>query len=128
MTSPAPRPGIFESLRRICDNSLALLQNRAELFAVEVQEQKDHVGKILLLGAVAMFLANAALLVVTGTIVVLVGENARVAVLIILSVVYILATVIAFLLLRHEVRSAPPPFNDTLSELRKDREWLNSRK
>ncbi len=129
MSSQESRPpGILESLRRICDSALALVQNRAELFAVEVQEQKVRVGRTLLLGAVALLLANSALLVITATVVVLVGEDARVPVLIILSVLYLAATVIAFLLLRNELRSTPPPFNGTVSELKKDREWLTSTK
>jgi uncharacterized membrane protein YqjE len=121
-------PGIVESLRRLCDNGLALLETRAELFAVEVQEQKAHLGRTLLLAVVALFLTNTALLVLTGTIVFLVGESARVPVLIALSLLYIAAAVVAFLLLRNELRSTPPPFSGTVSELRKDREWLRQRK
>jgi uncharacterized membrane protein YqjE len=129
MSNQDPRPaGILESLRRICDNGLALVQNRAELFAVEVQEQKVRVGRTLLLAAVALLLANSALLVIATTSVVLAGPNARAPVLIVLSLAYVVATVVAFVLLRNELRSTPPPFNGTVSELRKDREWLTSRK
>jgi uncharacterized membrane protein YqjE len=129
MSSHEPRPpGILQSLRRLCDNALALVQNRAELFAVELQEQKEHLGRALLIAAAALLLANSALLVITATIVVLVSENARGPVLIVLSLLYILAVVAAFLLLRSELRSTPPPFSGTVSELRKDREWLTSRK
>ena len=83
---------------------------------------------MLLLAAAAIFLANTAVLVVTAMIVVLAGDNARVAVLVCLSLVYVLGALAAFLALRRELRSAPPPFNGTVSELKKDCDWLNPRK
>jgi uncharacterized membrane protein YqjE len=123
-----PSVGIFESLRRVCTAGLGLLQNRVELFAVELQQQKEQVVRLLVLAAAAILFANTALLVVTAAIVFLVGESARTAALIALAVIYVLAALGAFLMLRKELRSAPPPFNGTVSELRKDREWLTARK
>lgn len=123
-----PPGGVLESLRRLCDTGLALLQNRVELFAVELAEQKARLLKVLMLTAVAVFLANLAAVLVAATIVVLAGEGARLAVLIGLSLLCVLAAGAAFLAVRKEIRSAPPPFQDTLSELQKDRDWLKPRK
>jgi uncharacterized membrane protein YqjE len=123
-----PRRGVFESLRRLCDTGLALVQNRVELFAVEIQEEKERLVRLLVLAAAAVFLANTAVIVLTLTVVFIAGEDARVPVLIGLSVAYLLAATGAFLLLRKHLRSAPPPFDTTVSELKKDREWLNSPK
>ncbi len=123
-----PGTGIIESLRRLCASVLSLVQNRVELFAVEVQEQKVRLVRVLILAAVTVFLGNTALVVVTATIVVLAGDEARSAVLIGLSVFYLLAVAIAALALRRELHSAPPPFSDTVSELKKDCEWLKPRK
>jgi len=81
--------------------------------------------RLLLLAGVAIFLANTAILVVTATIVLLAAESARQAVLIGLSVIYLVAAIMAFLALRKELRSAPPPFHGTISELKKDCDWLN---
>jgi len=125
MSKDDPRPGgIFQSFRKLCDSALALVQNRVELFGVEVEEQKARLLRVLLLGAVAIFLANTAVLVVTATIVVLAGESSRVPVLIGLCVFYVAAASVAFVLLRKELRSTPPAFNETLSEFKKDRDWL----
>jgi len=125
--NPPPPTGILESLRHLVRTGVGVLQNRVELFSVELEEQKARLVKVLVLAGVAVFLANSALLAVSVTIVVLAGEGARVAVLIGLSVVYVSAAVWAFLALRKEVRSAPPPFQDTVSELRKDADWLKPR-
>jgi uncharacterized membrane protein YqjE len=126
MSKDNPRPGgIFQSFRRFCDSALALAQNRLELFGLEVEEQKARLLRVLLLGAAAIFLANTAVLVITATIIVLVGENARVPVLVSLCVFYALLATVAFVLLRKELRSAPPAFHETLSEFKKDRQWLN---
>jgi uncharacterized membrane protein YqjE len=120
-----PAPGLFESLRRLCDRGLALLQNRVELFGVEIEEQKVRLVRLLVLGGLTVLLSCMALGVITATIVVLAGEKARGPVLIALSALYVLAAMAAFMALRKESRSAPPPFRDTISELKKDRDWLN---
>jgi uncharacterized membrane protein YqjE len=123
-----PRRGVFDSLRGICDSGLALLQNRLDLFSVELEEQKTRLVRVLLLAGVTILLANTAILVVTACIVVLADAGARKPVLIGLSVLYLVAAVLAFLALRKELRSAPPPFSGTLSEIKKDREWLTPQK
>ncbi len=120
-----PRPGIFASFRRLGDAGLALVQNRVELFAVELEEQKVRLIRLLVLVAAAVFFANTAILVVTATIVFVVSERARVPVMIGLSVFYLLAAAAAFLVLRKELKEAPPPFEGTVNEIKKDRQWLS---
>lgn len=120
-----PRPGIFASLRRLGDAGLALLQNRAELFAVELEEQKIRLIRLLVLVAVAVFFANTAILVITATIIFIVSPGARVQVMIGLSLFYFLAAAAAFLILRKELKEAPPPFEGTVNEIKKDRQWLS---
>src|SRR5579859_2962217 len=100
MGQSPPPAGILESLRRLVRGAIAVLQNRLELFSVELEEQKVRAVRILVLAGAAIFLANAALLVVSATIVVLAGDAARVPVLIGLCVIYILATLGAVLALR----------------------------
>jgi uncharacterized membrane protein YqjE len=123
-----PSNGVFESLRRLGATGLAVLQNRLELFGVEVEGQKVRLLRVLFMGAAAVLLANLALLAVTVTIIVLAGEGARVAVLVGLSLIYASAAGGVFWMLRKELRSAPPPFDGTVSELKKDREWLDPQK
>src|SRR5579872_3779741 len=104
---PPPRAGLFESLRKLGRTGVGVLQNRLELFSVELEEQKVRLIRVLVLTGAAIFLANTALLAISATIVLAVGEQARLAVLIGLSVVYAGASVWAVLALRKELRSAP---------------------
>jgi uncharacterized membrane protein YqjE len=123
-----PAGGILDSLRRICDTGLALVQNRVELFGVELEEQKSQLLKAFVLAGSIIFLVNLAALMVALTIVVAVGESARVPVLIGLSALFLVAAGVAFFWLRRELQSGPPPFQQTLNELEQDRNWLKTRK
>jgi len=125
--NPSPPAGILESVRKLSRTGVVVLQNRLELFSVELEEQKARLVKVLVLAGAAVFLGNTALLAISVTIVVLAGEGSRVAVLIGLSVIYLLAALWAFMALRKELSSAPPPFQDTISELKKDGDWLKPR-
>jgi uncharacterized membrane protein YqjE len=122
-----PRTGMLQSLRRLCETGATLLHNRMELFGIELREAEARLIKVLLLAAAAIFLGNAALLVLTATIVIAVGEKARVPVLIGLCVFYVVAAAAAYLFIRKEIHSTPPPFSGTVGELRKDQEWLRGR-
>ena len=122
-----PASGILGSLRRLCDGGLALLQTRAELLSVELQEQKERLVRVLVLAAAAVFLANMAAVVVTATVILLAGESARLPLLVAFSLLYVIATAVAFIALRKELRAGALPLSGTIAELKKDRDWLNSR-
>lgn len=120
--------GVLESVRRLCDSGLAQVQNRIELFAVELQEEKARLVRVLVLAAGVFFLAGVAVVMVTLTIVWLAGESARVPLMIGFSVLYIAGAIWGIFALRKLILHTPPPFQDTISELKKDRDWLSSRK
>jgi uncharacterized membrane protein YqjE len=103
-----------------------LVQNRIELFSVDLEEQKLRLIRLLILTAAAIFLANTALLTVSAAIVILAGEKARLGVLIGLSVIYIAGALWAVLALKRELRSAPPAFEHSLGELKKDTDLFGS--
>ncbi len=127
MLEEAPRPhGLFGSIRGLLQGGLALLQNRVELFATELEEHGARVVKMFLLLAVTVLLLNGALLLLTALIVVLAGPGARVPVLVVLTLIYFAGALAAFLAVRRELRNAPPPFRDTIGELKKDRACLES--
>jgi uncharacterized membrane protein YqjE len=119
---------VFDSLRGLCDAGLALLQNRVELFAVEFEEAKARLFRTLLLIGVVAFLAVVAIVIATIAIVFLSSESARPAVLVSLTVFYALAALGGWAALRRHLHSAPPPFRETIGELKKDRDWLSPRK
>ena len=112
--------GLFSSLKRLGDLTLATAQNRLQLFAVELQEEKARFVQAVLLAAAAIALGAVALTLVTITVVVLCWENGRVPVLCVLSSLYVIATAVVAWLLKKKLMGAPA-FNGTLSELEKDR-------
>jgi uncharacterized membrane protein YqjE len=120
-----PSAGILESLRRLGQSAIALLQNRLALLSLELEEQKVRVVRLLLLAGAAIFLGNTALLTLSATLIVLIGQAARVPVLVALSLLSGGGSVWAFVALRRELRNSPPPFQETISELKKDTDLLN---
>src|SRR5438093_1297853 len=94
-----PSRGVFDSLRGLCDAALALIENRLELFAVEAQEQKARLLRTLAFAAGVFFLAGVAVVMVTISIVFLTAPSARLAVLLALTVVYVLAAAGAYVAL-----------------------------
>src|SRR6185436_323791 len=105
-----PQAGVVESLRRLCDSFLAQLQTRVELFAVELQEEKARLVRVVVIAAGVFFLAALAVVMVTITIVWLAGPDARAPLLIGFSVLYIAAAIWGILALRKLVLHTPPPF------------------
>jgi len=116
--------GLFASARRLLDGGLATVENRLELFSVELKEEKLRLLDLLLLTAGAVFFAVMALTTVTIGVVVLFWESARGYVLGAFSLIYATAAVWSFLKLRNKLRNGPMPFSDSLSEIKKDRECL----
>jgi uncharacterized membrane protein YqjE len=121
---PESSNGLLASLRRLLDTGLNLAPNRLELLSVELQEEKHRLVEVLALMFTTVALGLMALIVNSFTIVVLFWENGRLPVLIVLSVLYIVATIWASFRLRALVRNGHPPFRDSLEELTKDRECL----
>jgi uncharacterized membrane protein YqjE len=127
MAEPAPAPpGLLGSLRKLLDTGLAMVQNRLELLAVEVREEKCRFLEILIFASAAVFFSIMAVMMVTFTVVFLFWESARGPVLIIFSVVYIVGAVWTGLTVRRKLREHPKPFADSIAEIKKDQQWLRS--
>lgn len=119
-----PASGLFASARRLLDTGLSAAQNRLELFAVELKEEKCRFIEVLLWASAAILLGVMAVTMVTFTIVFLFWETARQFVLIAFSALYLFGAVAAFLGLKKRLKDRPLPFADSLSEIKKDRECL----
>jgi uncharacterized membrane protein YqjE len=123
--SPSPSSLPFSRLRRILNSLIAALENRVQLFGLEFREEKLRVAEAVLLGAIAFFFAQLGLLLLTLALAFLFRENA-VWVLALCGVLYGAIALACGALLRSRLRNRPPPFSGTVTELKKDREWLNS--
>lgn len=117
--SDANPTGLFSSLKRLGELTLATAQNRIELFVVELQEEKARFVQAVLLAAAAIALGAVALTLVTITVVVLCWDNGRVPALGVLSGLYIMASAAAAWRLKKKLGA--PPFSATQAELEKDR-------
>ena len=74
---PDKKPGVWASLKRIGDTLLATVQNRVELFAVELQEEKCRLVEAILCAAALASFGMMTLSLVTFTVVILFWENGR---------------------------------------------------
>ena len=122
-TTTESSAGLFSSVKRLLNTALAGIENRFELFLVELREERFRVFDVLLLGCAAAVLGFMALLTATVALVVIFWDSARVTVLIALSVSYLLATGGVLWRLRIRLRNWSS-FSATLEELKKDRACL----
>ena len=126
MSEPEERTGgIFTSLRRLIDGGLALAQNRVELFAVELREEKCRLMEAILWASAVVAFGMMTLTLLTLLVVVLFWQDARIAALVILSLLYLLATFLAWRGL-HSRLTRTSTFSGTLDEIKKDRECLGT--
>jgi uncharacterized membrane protein YqjE len=119
-TSTEPSPGLFSAVRRLLNTALAGVENRIELFLVELREERFRIFEVVLLGCAAALLGFMALLTVTVTLVVLFWDSARVQVLVALSACYSFAAIGVVWRLKVRLRNWCS-FSATLDELKKDR-------
>src|SRR5437867_6315466 len=90
--APQSKSGLWTSIKRILDAVLASAQNRIELLAVELQEEKCRLAEVILWAAAVAACGFMALTLLTFTIVFLFWEQGRLYALVGLSILYLAAT------------------------------------
>lgn len=121
-------PGMFHLLRKVMGTGWDAIQNRGELFLVELQEEKNRAIELFIWAGAVCFLAVMFLVVLTATIILIFPDDLRVYAAGGFSVLYLAGAILALLNLKALVRTAALPFSETIAEVRKDREWLDSLK
>ncbi len=119
--------GLMASARRTLEVILRTLQNRAELFGLELEEEGHWVVAALIWAAAAVFFTVLAIVMITITVVLVVPSEARPWVLLAFSLVYLLLGTIAIFGLRKHVSTRRPPLVDTINELKKDLDCIRPR-
>ncbi len=117
---------IAQALRRMASSSLSILQTRAELAVVEVEEEAVRYFTYLLLSLVALVCIGVAFLLAVTLVVAIFWDSYRVE--------SILALILLFLLISgglgwkvwSSYRRKPRLLNNTLAELRQDAAVLSS--
>ncbi len=119
--------GILGSVRRIGASLLALAENRLHLFALEFQSEQIKFIDLLLWLGVALALGGAGLILGAVAVALVLSASARLALLVILAVVFLGAAAGILWRVRRRLRTGPGPFNETLAEFEKDRACLHSK-
>ncbi len=119
--------GILASVRRMAEAALRTVQNRVELFALELQEEKCWLISTLMWAAATVFFGGLAIIFVVGTVVYLSPENARPWVVGGFALLFVYLAINAVVGLRRTMHNKKLPLADTVGELKKDIEWIQSR-
>jgi uncharacterized membrane protein YqjE len=123
---PPASAGFAASLRALTDSLFASVQDRLELFAVELQEEKFRLIRIFVWITAAIFAGVMAITFASLTLVYLFWESARLAVLCGLTVTYtglLIGIVVAF---RRYLARQPLPFAASLQEIKADRACMRN--
>ena len=112
----------FGSFRKIGGIVAAVLQNRADLLALELQEEKYRLVEVLILVGIALALGMMALFVFTGVIIFAVPEAYRLWVACGLGVLYLLGIVMLASRIKRALKNQP--FPESINQIKKDWECL----
>lgn len=104
----------------------AALHTRLELFATELEEERERLKQTLTLTLLAIFGISFGLILFTIFIVALFWEKGWISAIGILSVVYFSIAVVAAVRLRSAILKRTGLFPATLAELGKDRDHLKA--
>jgi uncharacterized membrane protein YqjE len=119
--------GLFGSLRRLGDDIVGLLQTRVEILSLEWAEERGNLTRLLLFAFAIVACLQIAIIVGLLFLLLVVGEEHRVAVLGYAALLLLLAAAGGALGMRAWLKRRPPVFATTIAELRKDREWIRGR-
>ena len=120
-TAPPGPGGVLSSLRSLGDGILASVQDRLELFSIELREEKLRLIRTFVWISATVFLGMMAIMFASLTLVYLFWESARLAVLGGLTVLYAGALVVVIVAFRRFLARQPGPFAATLHEIGEDR-------
>jgi uncharacterized membrane protein YqjE len=118
--------GFLSSLKTLGDGLLATVQDRIELFSVELQEEKFRLIQTFIWVCAAVFTGMMALVFASLTLVYLFWESARLAALGGLTLLYACAWVAILILCRRFLARQPSPFSATRRELGMDRSCIRN--
>ncbi len=123
-TPPPSSTGFLGTFRALGDGLLATVQDRLELFAVELQEEKLRLIQTFVWISAALFTGMMAVTFASLTLVYFFWETARLAVLGGLAVFYTAAMLAIILAFRRFLARQPVPFAATREVLGEDRSCI----
>ncbi len=121
-----PATGILQSLRNLATTLVALLQNRLELLATDLEEERIRLLQLLFWAAGALFFCALGVLMITVLVVLLVWESHRLTGIVVLAVVFLAIGVGLAIGVRNRMHLRSRLFSSSLDELAKDKDRLTS--
>lgn len=125
-SAPSGPTGFLGSLRTLGDALLGTVQDRLELFSIELQEEKFRLIQTFVWICAAVFTGMMAITFASLTLVYLFWESARLAVLGGLTVLYAGALAAILVAFRRFLARQPRPFAATRQELEEDRACIRN--
>ena len=119
-------PGILHSLKAASAALSAILHTRLELFATELEEERERLKQTLILTLLVFFGLSFGFILLTIFVVALFWDKGWIAAIGCLSAVYLSVGAVAALKLRNAFLSRPGLFPATLGEFGKDRDHLRA--
>lgn len=114
------------TMQTLLDTCSAVLQDRIEMFKLELEEEKRRYARLTLFLGIAAVCAISALLLATGALVLLTPPESRWIVALFFGVFYGGLAIWLIQKARALFFRPGPPFSETLEELKNDYEWLKS--
>jgi uncharacterized membrane protein YqjE len=128
-SEPNPSPtGVLTQIKQLVSTGLSALQNRGELFLLELEEEKTHAMELLVWAMAVGLLGLMFLIVFTGLIIYLFPPPLRIWAILGFCILYAVGALLALLNLKSILKAGAPPFAGSVDEMKKDREWLESSK
>ena len=119
---------MFEIIRRMAGTMFAVLHTRAELLAVEVEEEVLRLFSYLMLSLVALVCFGVAALLLILLVIVAFWDTYRLAAIVVLTGAFGAVAVGIGLYVRNALRTKPRFLSATLSELEKDVDMLRPKR
>jgi uncharacterized membrane protein YqjE len=117
-------PTLGHLARRTLATCLGALENRAELFVVEFEEENGRLLKLVILGVGGVFLGMMTVLLVTALVIFLVPDQYRLWAAVAFAGLYFAGAVGAGLAVKGLLKQAP--FAESLNQIKKDAELLDA--
>ena len=119
--------GLFVSLKALSANLLGIVQTRLELLSTDIAEERERIVTLLVLALGALFSIGLGIVLLAILVVVALWESNRLFALGGMIVLFLMAGAVIGWIVLNKLRSAPRPFDASISELKKDRQELNTR-
>jgi uncharacterized membrane protein YqjE len=123
----AQSSGLFSSVRVLLSTLLGIAQTRLDLLVTELEEERLHLGKLMLYGFLALFFFGLGVLLVSVLVIAAFWDSYRLGAIAVLAAIYLGIAFACAAILRQQARRRPRLFSASIAELGKDRAALAPR-